>query len=272
MRVGYVQTAPRFGEVERNLCRVQALMSIHEKVDLWVLPELFVSGYQFVSRAEMKELAETIPDGPTTQQLIRLAQQQNSHIVAGIAEKKGGYEYNAAILVGPAGLLSHYRKLHLFAEEKEWFSPGNTPFPVSSIPVTDSLGKSFVKIGIMICFDHLFPEAARTLAIRGAEIIAHPANLVIPGYGQLTMKVRAMENRVFTVTANRIGTEARTEKRLHFTGESQIISPCGDLLVSSANDIEDVQVVEIDPALARNKMLTPNNDLFADRRPEFYFH
>ncbi len=270
MRVGYVQTAPRFGEVESNLCRAEALMS--KKVDLWVLPELFASGYQFVSHAEVKKFAETIPDGPTTQRLITIAQKQNCHIVAGIAEKKGGCVYNSAVLVGPTGLLSHYRKIHLFSEEKRWFSPGNMPFPVHPIPVTESSGESLVKVGIMICFDHLFPEAARTLAIRGAEIIAHPANLVIPGYARLTMRVRAMENGVFTITANRIGTEARTEKRLHFTGESQIISPRGKVLVCSENDIEAVQVVEINTALARDKALTPDNDLLADRRPEFYWH
>lgn len=271
MRVGYVQTEPRFGEVESNLRRAETLMS-EKEADLWVLPELFASGYQFISHTEVEELAESVPDGPTTQRLITVAQKQNCHIIAGIAEKKGGCVYNAAVLVGPAGLRACYRKIHLFAKEKQWFIPGNTPFPVVSIPITDSAEKSVVKVGIMICFDHLFPEAARTLAIHGAEIIAHPANLVIPGYARLTMRVRAMENGVFTITANRIGTEARTEKTLCFTGESQIVSPRGEVLACSANDIEESQVVEIDPVLAQDKALTPENDLLADRRPEFYHH
>lgn len=122
-------------------------------------------------------------------------------------------------MVGPGGITAVYRKVHLFYKERLWFSPGEEPFPVVDI--------GWTKVGLMICFDHLFPEAARTLSLAGAEVIAHPANLVLPEYGQLTMRVRALENGVFTVTANRIGTEDRAGEPLRFTGESQIVSPKG---------------------------------------------
>ncbi len=261
MHIGYVQMEPIFGEVERNLHYAEVLMG-KGKADLWVLPELFATGYQFTAQEEVAALAEPIPKGSTTQALISFARKQLCHIVAGLAESHESNVYNSAVLVGPSGFLARYRKVHLFSEEKRWFSPGDTPFPVVDV------GEA--KVGIMICFDHFFPEAARTLTLRGAEIIVHPANLVMPVYAQLTMRARAIENGVFTVTANRVGSEARTDKTLHFTGESQIVSPSGDVLVRSSKDKEEATVVEIDPAAARDKSLNPYNDRLADRRVDFY--
>lgn len=262
MRIGYIQTNPRFGAVEENLSHVELLMG-KAQADLWVLPELFATGYQFCNKEEAAGLSEPIPAGATSRFLIELAARKNCYIVAGLAEKgEEGSLYNAAILVGPEGIVSRYRKAHLFYKEKLWFSPGNDPFPVVDIGPA--------RVGMMICFDHLFPEAARTLGLAGAEVIAHPANLVIPEYGQLTMRVRAIEDGVFTVTANRIGAESRDGETLRFTGGSQIVSQNGEILVRGAQDREEVRVVEIDPRKARDKSLNPYNDRFADRRPELY--
>ena len=262
MRVGYLQFEPRFGEVNRNLERALALME-SERADLWVLPELFSTGYLFTSRAEVEGLAEPVPDGPTIQGLLRFARDRGCYIAAGLAEHTPKGPYNSAVLVGPEGLLLHYRKAHLFYREKEWFLPGDTPFPVADI--------DGVRVGLMICFDHLFPEAARTLALKGAQIIAHPANLVLPGVAQLTTRVRALENRVFFVTANRVGTEARGGETLHFTGESQIVSPQGEVLAKSPPEGEEAVVAEIDPDVACEKHINPYNDLLLDRRVELYF-
>ncbi len=261
MRVGYVQFAPEFGEVERNLDRVADLLS-RDRADLWVLPELFSTGYQFATAQELAELAEPVSEGPTTARLIALAQEMNCHIVAGLAERTDSRLYNSAVFVGPSGLVARYRKIHLFYEEKNLFAPGDLPFLVTDI--------GLAKVGLLVCYDHFFPEAARSLALQGAEVVAHPANLVMPGLAQLTMRVRAMENRVFTLTANRIGVEARTGETLCFTGLSQVVAPNGDVLVQAPQDAEDVRVVEIDPVQARDKHLTRLNDVFADRRPEFY--
>lgn len=261
MRVGYVQLAPEFGEVERNLEKVAGLVS-QDRAELWVLPELFSTGYQFAAAHEVRELAEPIPDGPTTSRLVTLAQDLGCHFVAGLVEAASGQAYNSAVLVGPSGLVARYRKVHLFYEEKRWFSPGDLPFPVADV--------GSAKVGLLVCYDHLFPEAARSLALQGADVIAHPANLVLPGLAQLTMRVRAIENRVFTVTANRVGVEARTEETLRFTGLSQVVAPTGDVLLQASSDREEVGVVEIDPVRARDKRLTRLNDVLADRRPEFY--
>ncbi len=261
MRIGYVQIASRFGEVEWNLQRALDLMG-SEQADLWVLPELFATGYSFSSRRELSSLAEPVPGGRITAALVDWAEKHHVYIVAGLAESAGRRIYNAAVLLGPEGLLLRYRKLHLFGLEKEWFDPGDLP-----LEVREAAG---AKIGIMVCFDHFFPEVARTLALKGAQIICHPANLILPGLGQLSMRVRAMENRVFTVTANRVGQERRAHGVLRFTGESQIVAPDATVLVKAGPDREEVGVVEVNPEEADDKRITRYNHLFADRRPDFY--
>jgi predicted amidohydrolase len=264
MQIGYLQTQPVFGDVKRNLEHIKFLLD-QRKADLWVLPEFFATGYQFASEEEVRSLSEPIPTGPTTEALITLASDHACHIVAGLPERDRNTVYNAAVLVGSEGVLARYHKIHLFSEEKRWFAPGNLPFPVVDI--------GSAKVGMMICFDHFFPESARTLTLKGAEILAHPSNLVMPVYAQLTMRTRALENGVFTVTANRVGTESRVPgKTLRYTGESQIVSPQGEILAHSPARGEDIQVVTIDPADARNKALNPLNNRIADRRPDYYYH
>ena len=119
---------------------------------------------------------------------------------------------------------------------------------------------------MLICFDWVFPEAWRVLALKGADIICHPSNLVIPGLCQKALPVHAVCNRIFVVTANRIG----TERDLMFTGLSTIANPRSDILVQASPDHEEVGLVDIDIALARNKNVTPRNHVFDDRRPEEY--
>ena len=121
----------------------------------------------------------------------------------------------------------------------------------------------------MICFDWVFPEVARTLALRGADLLCHPSNLVLT-YCQKTMLTRCLENSVFAVTANRTGTEIRPRGELVFTGQSQIVGPKGDVIVSSNSQSQELILREIDIDSARDKSITDNNDLHSDRRPEYY--
>ena len=123
---------------------------------------------------------------------------------------------------------------------------------------------------MLICFDHLFPEAARSLALQGVQLICHPSNLVMPTKAQLSTRVRAMENRLFWAMCNRFGTEDRGEKTLTYTGESQIADPDGALLSQAPKEGEMLGVAQIDPKVALDKRVTRLNDLFADRRPETY--
>lgn len=261
MRVGYLQFDPVFGEVARNLDHVTAQLEQVE-TDLIVLPELFATGYQFVSQEEVFQLAEPVPDGATTKRLADIAARRGMTIVAGLPERDGGRCFNSAVVVGPKGFIGCYRKTHLFFEETLWFTPGDSGFHVWDIGPA--------KVGVMICFDWYYPESARTLALQGADIIAHPSNLVLPNCPD-SMVTRCLENRVFSVTANRIGSEARGGKdRLTFIGLSEVVSPRGRILHRAPRDIEDLTLVEIDPAEARLKALNDYNDLLRDRRPAFY--
>ena len=127
-----------------------------------------------------------------------------------------------------------------------------------------------VKIGIMICFDWIFPEVMRTLVLQGAQVICHPSNLVL-SYCQDAMRTRCIENMVFSVTANRFGSDKRPHGEVKFTGQSQITAPKGIVIQKAVPQRETLFIVEIDPALALNKNITNLNDLQKDRRPEFYF-
>lgn len=260
-RVGFVQTDPVFGEVSKNRDRVAELLQSVE-ADLIVLPELFTTGYQFTSVDEARELAEEIPDGPTTQWLIALSRETNCTLVAGIAERDGETLYNSALVTGPKGYLGKYRKAHVFDSEQNFFAKGDLPLPVFDT------GRA--RVGVMICFDWRFPETARTLALAGADIIAHPSNLVLPHCPQ-AMITRCLENRVYAVTTDRSGSEERIPgEPLHFIGQSQIVDPDGNVLYRAPEAGEECRIVEIDLTKARNKSINDRNDLFSGRREDLY--
>jgi predicted amidohydrolase len=260
MRVGYIQFCPRFGDKKYNLLRAEEMIRGVD-ADLLVLPELFNSGYLFLFKQEVAKAAEPIPDGPTTQLLLRLAKEKRIYIVAGLAEGVGRRLFNSAVLVSPKGWTRTYRKSHLFMDERSFYHPGDTGFQVFDVGIA--------RLGLMICFDWIYPESARVLALKGADIICHPANLVLP-FCQKAMITRCLENGVFAITANRIGTESRGDKSLTYSGMSQITDPRGEILAQAGTDEEVVGVVEIDPLKARDKKVTERNDLLADRRPQLY--
>jgi predicted amidohydrolase len=127
-----------------------------------------------------------------------------------------------------------------------------------------------VRVGLMICFDWIFPESMRSLVLDGAEVVLHPSNLVKP-WCQDAMVTRCLENGAFAVTANRVGQDDRGDGlRLRFTGRSQITAPRGGIVARAAEDGECVRVETIDLADARDKRVTGVNDLLADRRPDAY--
>ncbi len=261
MRAGFVQFAPVWGEKEENLAAVERLLD-GVRADLLVLPELCTTGYQ-LTREEALFLGEPFPGGPSCEALGRLARRLDCYLVAGVAERDGGRVFNASVLVGPEGHLATYRKAHLFADEAKAFDRSDTPFSVH--PVRGA------RVGMMICFDWAFPEAARSLALAGADLIAHPSNLVLP-FCQRAMPVRCLENGVFALTANRIGSEDRLPGRpaLTFTGGSLVAGPRGEVLALAGVDTPAVTVAELDPERARDKRITPLNDLLGDRRADLY--
>jgi predicted amidohydrolase len=206
-------------------------------------------------------LAEDTQDSPIVAALTALCREKRFHIVTGFTEKRGEKCWNSALLIGRDGLIATYRKLHLFNDEKKWFDPGDIPLATFKV--------DGARIGMLVCFDWVFPETWRALALQGAEIICHPSNLVL-GYCQDAMRTRCIENGIFAVTANRYGADARPHGEIRFTGKSQITAPMGKVLHKGPPQKEELFVVDIDPAEARKKNITPNNDLMVDRRPEFY--
>lgn len=257
MRVACVQMAPAHGAPSENR---EAMVAALERcsADLVVFPELCLSGYLLGSRAH--ELAEPA-EGPTVAALAPVCRARGRHTVFGFVEQAGDRLYNAAALVGPKGLVGVYRKVHLFLDEPDWATPGDGGFPVWDIGVA--------RVGVMICFDWALPEAARSLALGGADIIAHPANLVLP-WCQRAMPVRALENHVFTATANRWGQESLGDSELRFSGHSLVCAPDGSVLAEAPSEEDVLLVASIDVAAARDKAITPRNDVLADRRPDQY--
>lgn len=280
LTVAAVQTDPVFGEAAHNV--EAALALVPPGCDLAVLPELCATGYQFASRDEARALAEPVPEGPSCRRLLDFARRSGTTLVAGLAERApavprgdgGGDDgcddagagagaeriYNSAVLCRPDRSWGVYRKVHLFWDEKSLFDPGDLGFPVFP-----GCGTT---LGLMVCFDWIFPEAARTLALAGAAVVCHPSNLVLP-YCPEAMITRCLENRVFAVTANRVGEENRTGTPLRFIGRSQVVSPRGERL-AACGDAEPGAAVAVVDLAAADKRITPRNDLFADRRPRTY--
>lgn len=265
MKAAYVQFAPTYLDVEQNRSRVGELLT-DVRADLIVLPELFTSGYFFHSQEDLRAVAEPIPDGPTTKRLRSWAQDTGATLVAGLAEQDGAHLYNSAVAVTPNGETLVYRKVHLFYEETTLFDPGDLGFQVLEVPTR--AGDAYT-LGVMVCFDWYFPEAARSLALQGADVIAHPSNLVLPHCPE-SMPIRARENHVFTITANRHGTEQKGDETLTFIGQSEVCGPDGDIRRRAGSADTEVGVVFIDPDEARDRAINPYNDVLGDRRPDVY--
>lgn len=265
VRVAFLQFSPAYLQVEENLTTVESHLS-SLTVDLLVLPELFTSGYFFHSRTDLAHAAEPIPEGRSTDALQRWARSLDATIVAGLPEREGDRFYNSAVVVRPTGVVQTYRKVHLFYEEKTLFEPGDLGFRVFDETAED--GTEY-RLGVMVCFDWYFPEAARTLALKGADVIAHPSNLVLPHCPD-AMPVRARENHVFTITANRHGMEEKEGETLSFIGMSEVCDPTGSILTRAPQTEDAVEVVEFNPLDARDRDINAYNDVLADRRPDAY--
>ena len=248
---------------------------------LIVFPEMSLQGY-LENLSVYKEStvsyqhreAEVVPDGEATQQLMQKAKEKHMYIIFGMTEKDPEYPdqiYNTAVLVGPEGYIGKYRKVHLPMDEAHLFCPGN------EINVFQTeLGK----IGMLICYDKDYPETARILAVKGAQILAMPTawslspdsedtetNYSVYVYDLLD-RTRAMENQVFFVSSNQIGTTGD----IHYFGRSRIVSPMGKPVAEQLNteglafyttDIEE-EIIKV-----RTTGLFGLN-LMKDRRPGMY--
>lgn len=269
-RIANVQVGVAFGDPLKNLEKLfytcQSLAEV--QVDLAVFPECFLTGYCVDNRLDAEAISlgrnSSVSESQAKQILNEIASEFAMHLVVGYAGlDDDGTLYNGACLVTPSGDLHEYRKSHLPELGFDKFATAGNELPVFDTTIG--------RIGILICFDMRFPEAARTLALAGADMIVIPTNW--PRGAQCSSEhiciARAAENRVFVITSNRVGEENGFE----FIGLSKIISPTGEVLRSLGSS-EAVGIADIDLLEARTKRTVTipgkyETDVFA-RRPELY--
>ena len=218
----------------------QAGSARRKNIDLLIFPELHLTGYTM--QDDVFGLAEPVP-GPSEKRVEKIAKEHGVHIVFGMPEESQikGVLHNAAVLVGPKGLVGRYRKIflpeHSVFDERRYYRPGQE-VPVFETPMG--------KIGLTICYDLYFPELTRLQALAGAELIVCIS--ASPGLRRRFFEgfclSRAMENAVYLAYVNRVGIEDGNQ----FWGGSRVIAPSGSVLVQCKYDVEDFQECKIDLA------------------------
>jgi len=267
MKIAGVQMDVTLADVPANIARMQAhLQETHRHgAQLTIFPECAATGYCYESLDEGMQYGEPVP-GPITEQMTATCRELGCWTVFGMLERDGDRLFNAAVLVGPEGVVGSYRKVHLPYLGIDMFTtPGDRPFAVHEA--------NGVKVGMNICYDSAFPEPSRCLALEGADLIALPTNWP-PGaecVAQSAIATRAMENAIYYAAINRVG----TERGFRFIGLSSICGPNGAVLASSQGTDEEILYADIDVAKSRRKHIVrvPDKheiDRFADRRPEMY--
>lgn len=265
--VACVQMDVQMGQVASNLAAIQTALrqTTESGCLLTIFPECCLTGYCFDGLDEAREVAESIP-GPSTDRIAESCRQVQAYAVFGMLERAGDKLFNACVLAGPNGLIGSYRKVHLpYLGVDRFATPGDRAFEVYEAGP--------VRVGMNICYDAAFPEAARVLALRGADLVALPTNW--PPGAELTAQhlihARALENNIYYAATNRVG----NERGFEFIGKSQICGPDGATLAMAADPVPATLYAEIDTARARSKRITriPGKhviDRFADRRPAMY--
>jgi len=266
--IATVQLGITVGDPEANLEATAGAVAAAASAGarLVILPELSDSGYVFTGEPETRSLA-TPADGRTLTRWRHLAAAHQVVIAGGFCELGGdGRLYNSAAVVDAAGVLAVYRKAHLWDAESLVFSPGDGPPPVVNTP--------FGRVGLMICYDLEFPEWTRLAALGGADLIAAPVNWPATGRPEherpaevIKAQAAAAVNGVFVAVADR----CRTERGVGWISGSVIIGPGGFPLAGPVlADRPALLSADCDLLAARDKSVSPNNDLLADRRPELY--
>jgi predicted amidohydrolase len=268
--VACCQLAPRIGEVDANRALAHdAIVDAAERgADVVVLPELVNSGYVFEGPDEARALAEPLDGGRTVGDWVALARDRGVVVVGGVCERDhgGGLLRNTAVIVDPTGLRAAYRKAHLWDREGQVFCAGD-----AAPPVIDTVHG---RIGVVVCYDLEFPEWMRLPALAGAELVCAPVNWPreprpAGERPQEVIRVQASAsvNRVFIAVADRVG----REREVDWVGGSVIVDPAGFPLAGPAGDEETVTVLaSCELVQARQKRISPNNDVLGDRRPELY--
>jgi predicted amidohydrolase len=283
-RVAAVSMNGFLGESEKVLKAIEGwcARAAAEHAQLVLFPELVVHGH---CTPNTWALAEPVPDGPSTARLIEMAQRHRLVVCAGLSEKENDIVYNTQVLVGPAGYLGKQRKLHLSRDEVFYYKGGR------EMPVFD-IGPC--KVGIVICYDNQFPEIARVLALRGAEVLLMPhagrfklwddtpaSEAAARRYSHNFLKkyaLRARENACFAVLTDQVGRAGYvslwprdSENQPHHAGAALVWGPDGELLASTQEERirEEMIVATLDASqIAEQRALA--NYMLRTRHPELF--
>ena len=266
-RIAALQLDPQFGEVDRNLERIERAVgeAAAAGAALAVAPEAAVTGYAFASASEAMPVARRAT-AVAADRLAELAERHSINIICGSLEAEGDELFNAALLLTADGRRFVYRKTHLpFLGVDRFVTAGEDP------PFVVDLGP--VRVGMLICYDLRFPEAARICALEGADLIALPTNWPqgVEFHPRLFAPARAAENHCYLVAADRVG----TERGVTFIGHSLIVDFDGKVLAQAGTTDEETLLADVDPDAARATHVRrrPGEhewDTIADRRPGLY--
>jgi predicted amidohydrolase len=266
-KIAAVQMDCRLADRDHNLELIKTHLrsAARQEARLIIFPECALTGYCYDSKAEAWHHAEPI-SGPSTLALAAECEQFGVWVVVGMLEAHESQLFNSCALIGPKGIVATYRKIHLpFLGVDRFTTPGDRPFAVHDL--------GGLRLGINICYDGSFPEAARCLMLLGADLIALPTNWP-PGAASTVkylIQARALENRVYYAAVDRVG----DERGFHFIGQSRIVDVSGELMAHTDTDQPTILYADIDPDRARDKRIVniPGKHEIhrtADRRPEMY--
>lgn len=255
------------GDLEENAREVERFLKIAAKngADIIVFPECALTGYSIESREEAELLSLTL-DSEYIKNFKKLCQEFQVYAIIGFIERDGDKLYNSAVLLGPDDFQALHRKIHTsFVGIDRYVDEGDIPLKVYELP--------FGKIGFYICYDHNFPETARTLALDGAQLLCISTNWneQAKHIALALSKVRAFENNVFIACADRIG----IERGNRFIGLSHITNQYGTLVAQAGEFQEEIIFARLNLDLADEKKIMISEkeyvELMADRRVEFYY-
>jgi predicted amidohydrolase len=275
----------RLGEPRLVLDEIEhwTIQAVQKGAHLVLFPELVVHGH---CTPATWELAEAVPDGPTTRRLCDIAARHKIVLSVGLSEKERDIAFNTQVLVGPDGYLGKQRKIHLSRDEVLFYKGGR------ELPVFDI---GLCKVGTIICYDNSFPEPARILALRGAEVLLMPhaarhktwqdnresesaARKFASHYYRTMIPCRARENSCFAIVADQAGRAGFVDRyprespaQPHHPGGAFVFDPQGDVLAATQDEriIDELVVADLDVSVFNSVRSDPNFTL-RTRRPELF--
>ena len=264
-------------ETDKNVSNAEKLVrqAASEGAQIILIQELFESQYFCMDqKEELFELSKPFENHPTIKKFSELAKELKVVLPVSFFEKANRAHYNSVAIVDADGnVLGKYRKSHIpdgpGYQEKFYFNPGDTGFKVWDT--------KYAKIGVGICWDQWFPEAARSMVLNGAELLLYPTAIggepEDDGFDSSDMWQRAMighsaSNQIPVIASNRIGTEKGIDIENYFYGRSFVTNHVGDKIAEGSRDKEEVLIGKIN--LSEAETLRNVWGVFRDRRPELY--